>query len=88
MSTKHCKMCTNAGTAYCKECMVIENSKGESDPSNFVCGWGNDPRFLRKLRISDLAELITYRIARNHAVPLKWLVEYNKLIEEEYCERT
>lgn len=86
MSTEHCKTCTNAGTAYCKECMVIENSKGESAPSNFVSDCAESPRYLGNLRANDLAALIIRRIELRACVPLRWLVEYNKIIAREKME--
>jgi hypothetical protein len=86
MSEKHCKTCINVGTAYCKECMVIENSKGESPPSNFVSDCAEDPRYLENLRANDLAALIIRRIELRSCVPLRWLVEYNMLVAREKTE--
>lgn len=80
----YCKECANASTPICNSCTYIENSKGVSEPTEFVGVLDLNEITKSSTKRHDLAALISHRIDYGCLVPLRWVMEYNKLLEDEY----
>lgn len=81
--SKHCATCTNANTPICNSCSFIENSKGQSTPTQYISNMAEDKLTENAIKREDLKTLILNRIENHLCVPLRWAIEYNKLLEGE-----
>ena len=82
MAKEWCKNCTNAKTPICNICNHIITVKGEEKaPSYYV---GIDEIYLppREAHRNDLAAIIEYRAKRMQPIPLHFVIDYNKLLED------
>ena len=78
----YCKSCTNAKTELCTLCKTVTTVKGEEQrPSYYV---GINEIFLppREAHRNDLAAIIEYRARRHQPIPLHFVMDYNKLLED------
>ena len=78
---KYCKSCLNAQTPLCKECTYIEHSKGVSDPSMY-CGY--DTTITEEVSMREIAAIIEFRANNNLPIPLRYVIKYNKILEDRY----
>ena len=77
--SNYCESCTNANTPICEHCTYIETSKAILTPSQY-CGY--DLENANDVCIKDLAALIENRIKNNYPIQLRYVMKYNKLLEE------
>lgn len=82
--TKYCETCTNANTPICEECSYVEHSKGRSKPTEY-CGYDLDNA--DEICIGDLAALIENRVKHQHPIQLRYVMKYNKLLEERHGKK-
>ena len=78
---EYCKICLNADTPICKECVYTETVRGITRPTLFN---GNHPDEVKYIAFDDLKTLINSRVERNQPIPIKWIVKYNSLWRDLY----
>lgn len=80
---EYCKDCANARTPICDSCRHVEyNGVITKGPTQFVGIDFSDTKVIR-MRLSDLRALINDRVKNAEFIPVRWVLEYNKLIESE-----
>ena len=82
--SKHCDSCTNISTSICKACTYISTAKGDTTPTEY-CGY--DPSLSETIRIEDLAAVISHRVDQRVPIQLRYVIQYNKLLEEQYGKK-
>lgn len=73
-----CITCLNAETPICDVCSFIQKPSGKkSKPTNYAgeSGTNKDNK-----RIAALTSSITVRLQNGTPVPMRWLMEYNRLV--------
>ncbi len=80
---EYCKCCANARTPLCDSCRYVEsNGSITKRPTQFVGIDFSDTKVTR-MRLGDLSALINDRVKNEELIPVRWVLEYNKLIESE-----
>lgn len=80
---EYCKCCANARTPLCDSCRHVEyNDSITKRPTQFVGIDFSDTKVTR-MRLGDLSALINDRVKNEELIPVRWVLEYNKLIESE-----
>lgn len=80
MSTRKgkCISCTNVDTPICDNCIVVESRGEESTPTRY-CGYDLDAA--DEIVCEDIAAMIESRIRHNRAIPIRYVIKYNRLME-------
>lgn len=80
---EYCKCCVNARTPLCDSCRYVEcNGSITKRPTQFV-GLRYDDRTKLRMRMRDLCVLIEGRAKREEFIPVQWVLEYNRLVEDD-----
>lgn len=76
-----CINCLNAGTPICDGCSFIQKPSGKkSKPTQYAGALGTNKD---NKRMAALASSIALRIQTGNPVPVRWLLEYNKLVTDD-----
>lgn len=77
----HCINCLNAETPICDGCSFIQKPSGKkSKPTRYASTLGTNKE---NKRMAVLASSIAVRIQTGNPVPVRWLLEYNKLFTDD-----
>lgn len=75
-----CITCLNAETPICDVCSFIQKPSGKkSKPTNYAGGSGTNKN---NQRMAVLASSIALRVQTGNPVPVRWLLEYNRLVTD------
>lgn len=75
-----CTICANAGTPICENCQTIESPSGKiRRPTRFVDSESPNKRSKRAVM---LANIIQSSLASGSCVPLRYVMEYNRIVTE------
>ena len=76
-----CQECANLNTPVCYDCTQITSPSGERRKPKHYCL--ADGIVSNNAKAGALAAKLTLRLVAGQAVPLSWVMAYNKLISEK-----
>lgn len=82
MGKDYCRSCTNVKTELCQLCKQITTVKGEEQTPSYYVGIDEILLPPKVARVNDLAAIIEARAKRQQPIPLYFVMDYNKLLEE------
>ena len=81
-SKNWCENCTNKNTPLCTLCKSVTTVTGEEKKPSYHVGYDEILLPHREAHINDLSAIIEYRAKRQQPIPIRYVIDYNKLLED------